>query len=186
MELAALIQSYVPYGAQEQRDKAAMLAFLAQNGDSALRREQLTAHFTASAWVVNPQRTKTLMVYHNLYHSWSWTGGHADGEPDLCAVALRELAEETGVRHPRLVQAAPCSLEQLTVLGHVKRGEYVPSHLHLNLTWLVEVEEDEALTPCAGENSAVRWLTTEEALRLPTEPWMVEWVYTKLTRRYMK
>ena len=37
------------------------------------------AHFTASAWVVNPLRTKTLMIYHNIYQSWSWIGGHADG-----------------------------------------------------------------------------------------------------------
>ena len=29
---------------------------------------------TASAWVVNPGRTKVLMVYHNIYKSWSWLG----------------------------------------------------------------------------------------------------------------
>ena len=34
------------------------------------------------------------MVYHNIYNSWSWLGGHADGETDLLAVALREVKEE--------------------------------------------------------------------------------------------
>ena len=37
------------------------------------------------------------MVYHNIYDSWSWLGGHADGETDLLAVALREVKEETGL-----------------------------------------------------------------------------------------
>ena len=44
---------------------------------------------TASAWVLSPDRRQVVMVYHNLYHSWSWTGGHADGDRDLLAVAMR-------------------------------------------------------------------------------------------------
>ena len=47
------------------------------------------AHMTASAWVVNPGRTKVLMVYHNIYKSWSWLGGHANNEQDLLQVAVR-------------------------------------------------------------------------------------------------
>ena len=52
---------------------------------------------TASAWVVNKDRTKVLMVYHNIYNSWSWLGGHADGETDLLKVAVREVKEEAGL-----------------------------------------------------------------------------------------
>ena len=43
------------------------------------------------------------MVFHNIYNSWSWIGGHADGCSDLAAIALRELREETGVEHARIV-----------------------------------------------------------------------------------
>ena len=49
---------------------------------------------TASAWVVNKDRSKVLMVYHNIYNSWSWLGGHADGETDLLAVAIRECVKK--------------------------------------------------------------------------------------------
>lgn len=52
---------------------------------------------TASAWVVNKDRSKVLMIYHNIYNSWSWLGGHADGETDLLAVAIREVREEAGI-----------------------------------------------------------------------------------------
>lgn len=186
MEIENMIRAYRPYNEQEERDKAAMLQFLARNPEDALLRDNLTAHFSASVWVVNPQRTKTLMVYHKLYDSWSWIGGHADGEADLRAVALRELTEETGVKNAHLVSPQPCSLEQLNVEGHIKRGVYVPSHLHLNLTWLAEAGEGETLTVCPEENTGVRWFTAAEALSAPSEKWMVERVYQKLVERWMR
>ena len=127
------IKNYRPWNEQERQDQAVILAFLDRNPD-AFYRANLLAHMTASAWVVNPQRSKTLMVYHRLYDSWSWTGGHADGETDLLAVALREAREETGIAHVRPVSPEIFSLEVLTVDGHEKRGAYVPSHLHMNVT----------------------------------------------------
>ena len=100
-DLQASLAAYRPYNEQEQRDLPLLLAALKQP-DSFTRRNE-TAHFTASAWVVNPARNKVLMIYHNIYNSWSWTGGHADGETDLLAVALREVAEETGLQTLRPV-----------------------------------------------------------------------------------
>ena len=123
MKIIEEIKKYRPCNAQEQRDQALILDFLEKNGDAFLR-SNLLAHMTASSWIVNPERTKTLMVYHNLYDSWSWTGGHADGEGDLLSVALREAQEEAGVR-PRPVLERPFSLETLCVEGHVKRGRFV-------------------------------------------------------------
>ena len=97
-ELITQISEYCPCNEQEQADKKNILAFLSEN-DNAFLRENELAHMTASAWVVNHNRTKVLMVYHKIYDSWSWTGGHADGETDLLSVALREVTEETGIRH---------------------------------------------------------------------------------------
>ena len=173
------IARYTPYNEQEARDKAVILAFLDHHADAFLR-TNLLAHMTASAWVVNRERTRVLMVYHRLYDSWSWTGGHADGDEDLLAVALREVREETGVKNARPVSEEIYSLEVLTVDGHEKRGEYVPSHLHLNVTYLLEADEDDPLTVCEAENSGVRWFCLEDALKASTEPWFVERIYKKL------
>ena len=137
------IERYSPCCEQEERDKKLILDFIGKNAD-AFARTNLTAHMTASAWVVNRERTKVLMVYHRIYDSWSWTGGHADGETDLLSVAVREVREETGVSaHP--VSEDIFSLEILTVDGHEKRGEYVSSHLHLNVTYLLEADERDEL-----------------------------------------
>ena len=176
------IARYEPFNEQERRDKAVILRFLEENDDAFLR-ENLIAHMTASAWVVNPLRDKVLMVYHRIYDSWSWTGGHADGEEDLLAVALREVTEETGVTHVRPVSEDIFSLETLTVDGHEKRGEYVPSHLHLNLTYLLEADDTEALRVCKDENKGVAWFGLDEALRASTEPWFVKRIYGKLNEK---
>ena len=176
------IARYEPFNEQERRDKAVILRFLEENDDAFLR-ENLIAHMTASAWVVNPKRDKVLMVYHRIYDSWSWTGGHADGEEDLLAVALREVTEENGGTHVRPVSEDIFSLETLTVDGHEKRGEYVPSHLHLNLTYLREADDTEALRVCEDENKGVAWFGLDEALRASTEPWFVKRIYGKLNEK---
>ena len=95
-------------------------------------------------------------------------------------MALRELQEETGVSHASLVSDEILSIEIITVNGHMKKGDYVPSHLHFNVTYLAEAEEQEELVINEQENQDVKWFTFEEALQVSDEPWMVERVYKKL------
>ena len=94
-------------------------------------------------------------------------------------VALRELQEETGIRRAVLVRPEIFSLEILTVDGHIKKGSYVSSHLHMNVTYLAEADENEALVVNENENQAVQWWSFEEALQVPKEPWFVTWIYRK-------
>lgn len=182
MKLYEQIKNYTPANEQEQNDKEQMLTFMKAN-DNCLIRENTVAHFTTSIWTVNKERTKTLMVYHNIYNSWSWIGGHADGIENLAEVALRELQEETGVKNARLVSDEIFSIETLTVDGHIKKGAYVPCHLHFNVTYLAEADEAETLIVKEDENQAVKWFIFEDALEASTEPWMVEHVYKKLVEK---
>lgn len=178
-ELTEAIRRYAPFNEQEAADKNAILGFLEKNEDAFLR-SCPNAHMTASAWVVNRDRSKVLMVYHKIYDSWSWTGGHADGEADLLGVAMREVREETGVKTVTPVSNEIYSLEVLTVDGHEKRGSYVSSHLHMNVTYLLEADEEEELTVCEDENKGVSWFSLDGALEASTEPWFVERIYRKL------
>lgn len=182
MKLQEQLEQYHPFNEQEERDKKVMLQLLKTQPDI-FTRENEVAHFTASSWLLNREHTKVLMIYHNIYHSWSWTGGHADGEEDLLAVAIKEAQEETGVKEIQTVDDTIFSIETLTVDGHEKRGRYVPSHLHLNMTYLLEADEAEVLRIKPDENSGVKWFTLEEALEACSEPWMVERIYKKLNKK---
>ena len=185
MSVVDEINNYAPCNEQEACDKAVILDFLEKNTD-AFSRDNLIAPMTASSWIVNRERTKVVMVYHRIYDSWSWTGGHADGERDLLSVALREAREETGLQHVRALVPEIFSLEVLTVDGHEKHGAYVPSHLHLTVTYLLEADEDEELRPCEEENKGVRWFTLDEALAASSEPWFVKRIYKKLNNKLKK
>lgn len=236
MALYQDIASYHPFNEQEAADRHVMLRALKTNRFCFDRKSQ--AHFTCSAWVVNPEKTQTIMVFHDIYNSWSWIGGHADGCSDLAAVALRELREETGVEHARIVSPWECvdspsrrpnadkkakastneisnemvsangisnetasankipnevvnasapsptsplfSLEVLTVDGHEKNNRYISSHLHLNVTYLVEVDPSEALRIKPDENSGVKWVSLDQVLNMSDEPWIRERIYAKL------
>ena len=72
------------------------------------------------------------------------------------------------------------SLEILTVDGHEKHGRYVSSHLHLNVTYLLEADPSAAIRPKPDENSRVGWFSPTDAVAASSEPWFRERIYTKL------
>ena len=72
------------------------------------------------------------------------------------------------------------SLEVLTVDGHEKNNRYISSHLHLNVTYLVEVDPSEALRVKPDENSGVKWVSLDQVLNMSDEPWIRERIYAKL------
>jgi len=181
MNLTAQLRNFRPWNEQEERDRAALLRLL-EGGQAPCGRED-PAHLTASAWVVSPGRDRVLLAYHNLYNSWAWLGGHADGERDLLSVALREVREESGLEDVRPVSPDIYSVEILTVDGHEKRGRYVSSHLHLNVTFLLEADPAAPVRRKADENSAVAWFSLEEAVAASTEPWFQARIYSKLNAK---
>lgn len=182
MTLEQQLAAFQPFNEQEAADRDLILHCL-RTEEHVFERRNLLVHMTASAWITNPLRTKVLMAFHNLYQSWSWLGGHADGEEDLLSVALREAREESGLVHVQPVKKGIFSLEALPVFGHEKRGIYVPCHTHLNLTYLLEADENELLTVKPDENSGVKWFTLDGAIDACTEPWMAERIYSKLNEK---
>lgn len=183
-ELLSKLQDYIPWNEQEAADRPEIIRQIKTCPDI-FTRENRNAHMTGSSWIVNRERTKVLMVYHNIYNSWSWTGGHADGETDLLAVAVREAKEETGIHTVRPLSDHIFSLEILTVDGHEKRGQYVSSHLHLNLTYLLEADETDHLAKKADENSGVAWFLLEDAIAVSAEPWFRARIYSKLNQKLL-
>lgn len=171
------IKEYKPYNEQEEKDKEITVK-CQEMYDDILTRNNEIAHITSSAFVVNRKRDKVLMVHHNIYNSWSWTGGHADGDEDLLSVAIREVKEETGVRNVYPVSEDILTLDIIPVQGHIKKEKYVAPHLHLSITYLFEADENEPLVVKPDENSGVQWIPIDEIDRFSNEPHMIK-IYNK-------
>ncbi|MBQ2764006.1 MAG: NUDIX hydrolase [Firmicutes bacterium] len=180
-QLKHIIAAFEPCCEQERADKETILGYI-DGGEELLTRENKLMHFTSSCWVMNPERTKALMVHHNIYNAWSWMGGHADGCADLLAVAKKELAEESGVTVARLISEIPITLEMIGVQSHEKKGKYIAPHIHLNVTYLFEVEENVPLRIKEDENSGVMWRSVDDIRADRTEPHMNK-LYNKLLDR---
>ncbi len=172
-----LIQAYKPKNEQEEKDKQLMMEFL-ENNDDALIRDNLAAHITSSAFVVNETMDKIVFVHHNIYNSWSWVGGHNDGDPDLLHVAIKEAKEETGIKHIRSYDSDIFTLDVIYVKNHIKHGEYVPDHLHLNAAFLLIASEEDPLHINHAENSGVKWFQIDDVLDYISEDRMMP-VYQK-------
>ena len=182
MNIIEKFHEYTPYNIQEEKDKKIILDFLNKYEDS-FYRSNLLAHMTASAWVTNKNRDKILMAYHKIYDSWSWLGGHCDGNEDCLEVAIKEVKEETGVSHVYPISEDIYSLEVLAVESHIKNNDYVPTHLHLNLTYLLEADDNDPLFIKQDENSGVAWFKIDEAVAKSNEKWFRDNIYSKLNEK---
>ena len=176
-----MLKSYNPYNKQEERDVNLIIKSEEIFGDI-LTRENEFCHLTASSFIVNKEHTKVLCVYHNIYQSWSWVGGHADGDDDMLYVATKETKEETSLKNFTVLGKMPISVEILPVKGHERRGKYVSSHTHLNITYLFEADEKEFICIQEDENSNIGWLTFDELLEKTTEEHMLP-IYSKIIEK---
>lgn len=176
------IKKYNPCNEQEIMDKDLILN-AAMSYDNILLRDNDVMHITSSGYIVNKTRDKVLMIYHRIYDSWAWTGGHADGDSDLLHVAIKEANEETGLKNVKPIDDNIFSLDVLTVDGHVKRGKYVSSHLHLNVTYILEGDENEELVVNEDETKGVKWISIDQLGVYCSEPYMVRMVYNKLNEK---
>lgn len=178
MDYKEKIKNYIPFNIQEEKDKELMIKFM-DNFDNSLYRENIVGHFTSSGYIVNKSRDKVLMIFHKIYNSWSWTGGHCDGDSDFLHVALKEAMEETGIKNIKPVTPEIISLDVLTVDGHTRKNEYVASHLHLNVTYLLEGDENDDLILNEDETKGVKWIPIDKIREYSSEPYLIK-LYEKL------
>ena len=161
MNLKEQIEKYTPYDEQEQRDKEQCLEFINSFND-VLTRNNTIGHFSASAFVVNKEKTKMLVVYHIINDGWIYPGGHADGEDDLLSVSVREVEEETGLK-AKVLDKEIFSIQSAMVKGHMKNGKYVSAHIHFDVLYLLEADEKIPLIYREDESKGVKWVSFEEA-----------------------
>jgi len=128
-------------------------------------------HITGSAWIVDRGRTHALLTHHRKLNKWLQLGGHADGDPDILRVALREAREESNLDAIR-----PVSEDIFDVDIHVipARGAE-PEHLHYDVRFLLEADRGAPLT-VSEESRSLAWAPIDEIGRLNPEESMARMV----------
>lgn len=178
------IKKYEPVNTQERSDQQILLDYIKNNAHTVLTRNDQVAHLTSSAIVVNEGKDKMLMIHHNIYNTWTWVGGHLDGHENAYEVALKEAKEETGLEE--LTPHNNCeniqSLEILPVNAHFKNGQYVSSHLHLNVTYIFIADEKAPIKVNQDETSGIKWVPIIDVPKYSNEPVLIK-IYEKLFRR---
>ena len=129
-------------------------------------------HLTGSAWIVDTARERTLLTHHLKLEKWLQLGGHADGDGDLLAVALREGAEESGLTRLRAVSA-----EIFDVDRHwIPARKADPAHWHYDVRFMIEADPSEPLVRAANESKELAWVPVAEVTRLNPEESMARMV----------
>lgn len=130
-------------------------------------RSLLIGHITGSAWIVDPTRTQTLLTHHRKLNRWLQPGGHADGDPDVAAVALREAQEESGIEAVRLLRMEIFDLDVHTIPE--RKG--VPEHLHWDVRFLIEAAHLDYVV--SEESNDLAWVPMADIERYSSEESML-------------
>jgi 8-oxo-dGTP pyrophosphatase MutT (NUDIX family) len=157
--LLALLDRYHPPSAEEAAAAAAVRRFVETTPDCLLRSHP-PGHLTASAAVTGPARDRLLLIHHRKLERWLQPGGHADGDPDLLAVARREVREETGLSLLRPLSTAPFDLDVHLIPARPE----VPAHLHYDVRFLFEADPEETPTPNHDEVHGWAWVELSRIL----------------------
>jgi 8-oxo-dGTP pyrophosphatase MutT (NUDIX family) len=146
------LQTYTPFDAHEAAMRARLVAFVTAERD-AFERTLAIGHVTASAWIVDPGRTQTLLTHHRKLGKWLQLGGHVDGDPDVRRAALREAREESGLRSLRFACEAIYDLDVHPIPA--RPGE--PAHEHYDVRFAFEADPAEPFVVSA-ESKALAWV----------------------------
>ncbi|RZP30751.1 NUDIX domain-containing protein [bacterium] len=161
--LRELIKKYcVRY--PNERKAQAIQSFLVMDKNP-FSRSNPHGHFTGSAWIVNPDKSKTLMTHHKKIGKWLQLGGHADGEEDLMNVSLREAKEESGLSNFAIVSEEIFDMD----IHEVPSIGSEPKHLHYDIRFILEANPDTESVSISDESYDVAWIELDRVHQLNAE-----------------
>lgn len=159
------LRLYSPISAEEEIYKNKMLKLYEEKGTKAFSRTNITAHFTASAWIINPNSNEVLLIHHNKLNKWLQPGGHADGETDLEKVARKEAKEETGLENLKLASNILFDID----IHFIPENKGIPEHYHYDVRFAYFCMNKEK-TQINSESNDFKWVNLDKVKNITQEP----------------
>lgn len=192
VDLIYELTEYEIFDKQEAKDKELFLEYMRFYRDSPpspkvshlLTQENKFAHFCASAFVVNKDKTKLLVVYSNSFNGWTYPSKHANGEEDLLSVAIDEVEKVTGQRAV-ILDNSIFSIQTIPISGHTVNGEYIPTHIHLDVVFLLELDDTKPLTFDEDVIKNVKWIPLEKFFNKNTVDFLKP-IHSKLLKKFLE
>jgi 8-oxo-dGTP pyrophosphatase MutT (NUDIX family) len=158
--LLSLLEEYVPFDSDDAAARNSIARFVEANEDC-FERSLAEGHVTGSAWIVDASRSRCLLTHHRKLERWLQLGGHADGEGDVLAVAMREAREESGLSSLRAVSASifDCDVHEIPA----RKAE--TAHFHYDVRFLFEADAHEPLV-VSEESRDLAWVALADVAKL--------------------
>lgn len=154
------------------------IRFITSTSDC-FKRSHRAGHLTGSAWLVNPAESCALLTLHHKLQKWLQPGGHADGDPNLLQVAIREAEEESGISGIVPITPAIFDLDIHLIPARPERDE--PEHLHYDVRYLLQApHENWTISP---ESDVLAWWSWEQLIH---ESHLLDESVNRLTRLWMQ
>ena len=158
--LKNLIEQYIIQYPNE-RAPVKMLSFII-NESNVFSKKNLSAHFTGSAWVVSPDKCKTLLTHHKKLNKWLQLGGHADGNKNLLKVAVQEAKEESGLKNFKILSEKIFDVD----IHKIPQFGSEPSHLHYDVRFLLQANPEKESIIISHESHSLAWVPIDEIFNL--------------------
>lgn len=162
--LLQLLKAYTPLDAADHV-QADTIATFVRSTPSCFLRMHLSGHITGSAWLVDNSETRVLLTHHKKLGKWLQLGGHADGNPDILAVARREAAEESGLSDIAVVTTAIFDLDVHPIPARANE----PAHHHYDIRFALKATGSEKFVVSA-ESNTLAWVEIDRVHELTDEP----------------
>lgn len=159
------LKNYKPTNKKEEEHQNTILKFLNEK-DNNFDRGNLEGHITGSSWLVNRNKTKTLLTHHRKLNKWLQLGGHADGSPDVLDVAIREAQEESGIEEIKPLYSTIFDIDVHLIPDRTTKGE--PEHYHYDIRYLLYTDNENF--QISKESINLKWICIKEIDDFSTPP----------------
>ncbi len=173
MHREPLIELLEEYGKRHPEEGGVIGGFLdfVRSEPQCFERTLAKGHITGSAWIVSEDGGEVLLTHHRKLDRWLQLGGHADGDADVLAVALKEAREESGLEDFEPLGGGIFDLD----IHPIPARKDEPEHLHYDVRFVLRATGPTAYT-VSEESHDLRWVRLEEVVGLTEEKSMLRMV----------